>query len=656
MFASPSILTGSVVNFTLLTPGIPTVCIEHPSKVVVTSTDNNGCKTSAEFSMDKDTLLKVAREGGYFSYVAGVAYKILEDHVVGGVQIDNYMTTLPLKKGLSSSAAICVLTTRAFNKLYDLRLTTRGEMEYAYQGELITPSQCGRLDQACAFGSTPVLMTYDGEFTGVQKITVGLELHFVIVDLCAAKSTVAILDGLRSAYPKAVTEEHQKLQDFLGPQNKAIVHEALDLMSADPESHGGPSAVVEKLGALLKRAQAGFDAHGAPLCPSELTAPVLHRCLEHPSLAPYITGGKWVGAGGDGTAQLLCRSAVAQREVARIVKDELHMDPMLLTVSPGSRIQTAVIPAGGFAGSLFPASQACKAELFPIYDARDGMCKPLILGTVEQLLDAGLERVVLVVQADDLRQFQRLFQDPITPSNATRLPDRDEGRLASYARRLIDMGRHVDFVVQEQQQGFGHAVHCAREHVGQAPFLLVLGHHVYLTAHEGGLGRSSVEQMLDAHKMLGTNVVGLKRSAIEEVPQFGTVTGSFRQEVDHVPNRVLTVTSVVEKPSESYARENLHVPGMPPDDFLTMFGMYAIEPAIFDILDDFIRHDLRSEKGDIAFTPALDQLRQASGLAGIVMEAERLPINSPEAFIETNQRLLKIAQDARASSLSQEQA
>jgi hypothetical protein len=32
---------------------------------------------------------------------------------------------------------------RAFNQLYDLHLTTRGEMELAYLGEVTTPSKCG---------------------------------------------------------------------------------------------------------------------------------------------------------------------------------------------------------------------------------------------------------------------------------------------------------------------------------------------------------------------------------------------------------------------------------------------------------------------------------------------------------------------------------
>jgi len=56
-----------------------------------------------------------------------------------------------LLKGLSSSAAVCVLVARAFNYFYNLNLTVRGEMYYAYVGERETGSLCGSLDQAVAF-------------------------------------------------------------------------------------------------------------------------------------------------------------------------------------------------------------------------------------------------------------------------------------------------------------------------------------------------------------------------------------------------------------------------------------------------------------------------------------------------------------------------
>lgn len=109
-----------------------------------------------EVALEESALLEVARQGTYFSYVAGVAYQLLLRFDVGGITIDNYATDLPAQKGLSSSAAVCVLVARAFSAVYGLQLTPRGEMELAYLGETTTPSQCGRMDQCCAFGATPV--------------------------------------------------------------------------------------------------------------------------------------------------------------------------------------------------------------------------------------------------------------------------------------------------------------------------------------------------------------------------------------------------------------------------------------------------------------------------------------------------------------------
>lgn len=51
----------------------------------------------------------VAQAGGFWSYAAGTAYWLAVEHEVGGMSIVNDRTTLPLKKGLSSSAAACVL-------------------------------------------------------------------------------------------------------------------------------------------------------------------------------------------------------------------------------------------------------------------------------------------------------------------------------------------------------------------------------------------------------------------------------------------------------------------------------------------------------------------------------------------------------------------
>lgn len=79
----------------------------------------------AEFALDLEILLDEARKGGFWSYSTGVAAEVLKKYPgrVQGARIDNYKTTLPVKKGLSSSAAVCVMVARAFNALYDLSMT-----------------------------------------------------------------------------------------------------------------------------------------------------------------------------------------------------------------------------------------------------------------------------------------------------------------------------------------------------------------------------------------------------------------------------------------------------------------------------------------------------------------------------------------------------
>lgn len=67
--------------------------------------------------------------------MAGVASYINEHYRVRGIHVRVTEMDLPIKSGLSSSAAICVLVARAFNKLYHLHLNTMGEMNIAYMGE-----------------------------------------------------------------------------------------------------------------------------------------------------------------------------------------------------------------------------------------------------------------------------------------------------------------------------------------------------------------------------------------------------------------------------------------------------------------------------------------------------------------------------------------
>jgi len=584
----------------------------HPNALVLSAITPDDYKIGPyEIPMESQALLHEAQNGGFWSYVAGVAYQVLINYHVRGLVIDNYRTDLPIKKGLSSSAAISVLAARAFNRVYDLKLTVRGEMELAYQGEITTPSRCGRMDQGCAFGNRPVLMTFDGDRVETRELNVRKEMYFVIVDLSSKKDTMEILNRLNRSFPFAENELEQNVQNLLGPINKKNIERAIAALE---------NSDSEALGKLMVEAQNDFDRFATPACPEELTAPVLHRVLTYQKLVPHIWGGKGVGSQGDGTGQFITRSAEDQEAVVRIVEEDLHLPCLKLTLHAGLKVRKALIPAAGFGTRLFPATKATKKELFPIID-RDGVAKPAILLIVEEAIQAGIEEVIIIVQKDDLEEFRSFFTTQISIENFNKLSP----QFQEYARRIIEMGQRVKFVIQTSQEGFGHAVYTARDAIGNEPFLLMLGDHIYRSNGDA----SCAQQLVEAYQRQNTSIVGLRVTPEEKIANFGTATGVWLEQ-----NRLLSITEFAEKPNLEYARSNLQVKGLNPGEYLTVFGQYILKPEIFDFLEVNIKNNVR-ERGEFQLTSSLDKLRQTDGFTGLVMNGRRFDIGLPDYYLET---------------------
>jgi UTP-glucose-1-phosphate uridylyltransferase len=467
------------------------------------------------------------------------------------------------------------------------------------------------MDQGCAFGNRPVLMVYDGDRLDTSELQVEEDLYFVIVDLLSQKDTLEILNRLNRCYPFAENEIERGVQELLGPINKRIVSQAIEALKGSD---------AERLGHLMVEAQAFFDRYATPACPEELTSPVLHRVLNYEPLQSHIWGGKGVGSQGDGTAQFLARSDVDQQTVIEILERDLSLPALKLTLRPGLKVRKAVIPAAGFGTRLFPASKATKKELFPVID-QDGIAKPAILLIVEEALEAGLDEIIIIVQEGDLEDFRSFFNTQVSIENYNKLSP----YFQSYARRILEIGRQITFVIQRTQEGFGDAVYCAREAVGDEPFLLMLGDHLYRSNSE----RSCARQLLEAYQLHGMSTLGLRLTPENQIANFGTVAGVWIE-----PEQLLNITEFAEKPTLDYARSNLRVPGLSEDQYLTVFGEYIIKPQLFDYLEEHITNNVR-ERGEFQLTSALDRLRREDGFLGLVMDGKRYDIGLPEHYLET---------------------
>ena len=584
----------------------------HPSKLVFHSTLDDGTRGEPyEVPMDHGALLDDAEKGGFYSYIAGTAYQILTNYRVRGLVIDNYRTDLPIQKGLSSSAAVCVLVARAFNRTYDLKMTLRGEMELAYLGEITTPSRCGRLDQGCAYGNRPILMSFDGDKIDVTEMSVPSDLYFVLVDLCAEKDTKEILNQLNHCYPFAEGELQRNVQNYLGPINARIVREAVK---------GLGEGNAERIGELMREAQEALDKNLQPACPAQLAAPVLHRVLSHAALQPYVLGGKGVGSQGDGTAQFIVRDEESQEKVIEILDRDLSMPGLKLTLSPSQRVRKALIPAAGFGTRLFPASKAVKKELLPVID-RSGMAKPAIMMIVQEAINAGIEEVGIIIQETDRELFEGFFCSPPTVENYNKLSH--EGRRIS--DQILEIGHRVRFITQDIQDGFGHAVYCARDWIGDEPFALMLGDHLY-ASHTNV---PCLRQLLNAYEKVGESVVGLKVSSGSELHSSGCVTGIWKEQ-----DTILAIHEFSEKPNLDYARDHLLVDGMATDHYLTVFGVYILKPSVLRYLEDHITHNIR-ERGEFQLTSCLDRLCKEEGVTGFVVNGRTFDLGSPEVYWRT---------------------
>jgi len=291
----------------------------------ITSVLPDGSRAGPE-RIGLEALERVAAGTGFFSYAAATLAELRDHHRVGGLQL-TVESDLPVRKGLSSSAAICVLVARAASRLYRLGLSTEAEMAVAYAGERRTGSQCGRMDQVCAFGRGPVAMHIDGDTISFDELRPRRILYLLIVDLCRSKDTRRILADLNACFPAGGSAGATGVREALGPRNLATLAEAEALLTAG-DARG--------LGELMSRAQAHFDEWVAPASPA-LGAPRLHELLAHPAVAELGWGGKGVGSQGDGCGQIVTRGADERRTLAARLEADLGVRCLSLTLGGGDR-------------------------------------------------------------------------------------------------------------------------------------------------------------------------------------------------------------------------------------------------------------------------------------------------------------------------------
>lgn len=559
--------------------------------------------------MDIDKLKVAAKSGGFFSYVAGVASYMCEWYHVGGIELTITKMDLPMKGGLSSSAAICVMVARAFNILYNLHLNTLGIMNIAYWGEQRTPSRCGRLDQACAFGTRPVKMVFDGYELSVDRLSVKKPLYYVFADLCAGKDTVKILGDLNRAFPFAHNETEERLQKALGEDNAEITARAAKYIS---------SGDAQKLGELMKEAQALFDEKVRPMCPDQLESPVLHSVLNDETVLKLTYGAKGVGSQGDGSVQMLCKDEKTQKELYDYLENVRHMKAFSLTLKANKSIRKAVIPVAGFGTRLYPVTRGVKKEFCPVVDS-DGLVKPAILVLLEELDRIEIEEICLILNRNEQQYYEDFFFTPLYDKHYEKLPP----KMQEYEKKIARIASKLKFIYQDEQKGFGHAVHLAKDFADKEPVLLLLGDTIY----ESTTNVPCTLQLINAYEMYDLPMVAVQSVSLENVGNYGIFAGTFEDR----DKSIMKLSNIEEKPTVDFAAEYLEVEGK----YYAAFGAYILTDAIFNRLDTAVSQNIVNAKGEIELTEALAYVCKADSMLAFVPKGKSYDLGNAKAYRQT---------------------
>lgn len=564
-----------------------------------------------ECEMNTGKLLETAQQGGYFSYVAGVASYINDNYSVGGVKITILKRDLPIKSGLSSSAAICVLVARAFNQLYRLKMNVKGEMQAAFRGEQRTPSRCGRLDQACAYGIGPVLMEFDGVEFDSHALRSGGTFYWVIADLVASKNTIKILADLNKAYPFADNEKEKNVQDALGTDNQKIVKEAIIKIE---------SGDAQGLGEVMVKAQENFDRKVMPAS-DELIAPVLHSVLSDPMIKRWTYGAKGVGSQGDGAVQFLAKSEEDAKELQDYLQEKRGMPSFTLTIKPGRTVKKAIIPLAGFGTRVFPATKCVRKCFMPLLD-KDGLLKPALMIMMEKLLEAGIDDIALIIGEEEQEEFDRFFA-PLPEEHLNSLPS-DKRKCEELIRQ---MRSHITYIYQKERKGFGHAVWLARQFTEDEPVILLLGDFIY----RSNTNENCSKQVIDAYKECGRALVSIMEVPLDRVEHYGILHGIWDEN-----ETLMKVDAMVEKPTNDYAKEYLGVKNARGErKYYATFGQYVLTSEVFEELEKEINFGVPTEGKEYGLTAALDKVREKHGMYGFVPDGKSFDIGLPSTYRET---------------------
>lgn len=259
----------------------------------------------------------------------------------------------------------------------------------------------------------------------------------------------------------------------------------------------------------------------------------------------------------------------------------------------------AVIPAAGRGLRFLPLTKEQPKEMLPVVD------RPTIQYVVEEAIGAGIEDIIIITG-----RGKSVIEDHFdrSPGLETSLQNSGKREELEEVRAVSDLA-DIHYIRQKTPRGLGDAVYCARKHVGDEPFVVMLGDTVNVS------DVPVVRQLMDVYEEYGHSVIAVEAVPEHKIEDYGIIAGELIEE------RVYWVDDMVEKPPLEEA---------PSDMGIT--GTYVLSPSVFDCIEEVGV----GKGGEVQLTDALRLLSTREEVLAYEFEGERYDIGDKLGWLKAN--------------------
>ena len=272
----------------------------------------------------------------------------------------------------------------------------------------------------------------------------------------------------------------------------------------------------------------------------------------------------------------------------------------------------AVMPVAGLGTRFLPATKATPKEMLPVVD------KPAIQYVVEEAVAAGIRDVLMIIGRNK-NAIANHFDS--VPELEEKLTAKGDDSKLGRVRQSSDLA-DVHLLRQGEPKGLGHAVFRAKQHVGDSPFVVMLGDD--LIDERDPL----LPKMIEVNEARGAMVVALMEVDPEQISMYGCASVAATDDPD-----VVKVLDLVEKPAKEEAPSNLAI-----------IGRYLLTPEIFDVLE----HTEPGKGNEIQLTDALKEVATSDSdvdVYGVIFRGRRYDTGDKLDYIKAIMQLASDRED-----------